>query len=54
MKRLVDLDQRAFPGNTSLPHSLHLALKVIEISNQSVIAIIISFEVAKKSIYMSQ
>jgi hypothetical protein len=24
----TDLDHNAFPGNTSLPHSLHLALKV--------------------------
>ena len=32
----ADLDQRAFPGNTSLLHSLHLALNVIVISNQSV------------------
>src|SRR5918912_181578 len=35
----ADLDHKAFPGNTSLPHSLHLALKVIEISNQSVTVI---------------
>jgi hypothetical protein len=38
----ADLDQKAFPGNTSLPHSLHLALKVIVISSQSVIVIILS------------
>ena len=40
----AELDQNAFPGNTSLSHSLHLALKVIVISNQSVIVAIFARE----------
>jgi hypothetical protein len=40
----ADVDQKAFPGNTYLPHSLHLALKVIVISNQSVIITIFTQE----------